>query len=121
MIDDIAALARRFATLMRARRVRVRLDVVSGDACRKFHRDAVTARLICTYRGAGTQYGLSVDGGAPEVIEQTPRGAPILLRGLHWPERPRSGLVHRSPPVAGTGETRLLLVIDPIFDAEDAA
>ncbi|MCZ4269037.1 DUF1826 domain-containing protein, partial [Rhodobacteraceae bacterium G21628-S1] len=49
-------------------------------------------------------------------------GAPIILRGTRWPETPVSGVLHRSPPIAGTGETRLLLVLDPIDDpAEEAA
>src|SRR6056297_2880110 len=53
LIEDIPALADRFAGLMRARFLRLRLDVIETDACRRFHIDAVTARLICTYRRAG--------------------------------------------------------------------
>ena len=45
--------------------------------------------------------------------------APILLRGTLWQERPRTGLLHRSPPIEGTGETRLVLVLDPIDDPEE--
>lgn len=48
-----------------------------------------------------------------------PTGAQIVLRGTNWPEYPASGLMNRSPD--GTDETRLMLVIDPIFDLEDAA
>lgn len=33
-------------------------------------------------------------------------------------ERPASGLLHRSPPIEGAGETRLVLVLDPIHDPE---
>nr|WP_245926135.1 DUF1826 domain-containing protein [Ascidiaceihabitans donghaensis] len=29
------------------------------------------------------------------------------------------GCLHRSPPIEGSGETRLVLVLDPIFDLED--
>ena len=120
LVDDIAALADIFAGLMRARWLRLRLDVVATNACRKFHVDAVTARLVCTYRGTGTQYGISNDGGEPRRIFTVPTGAPILLRGTLWPERPRAGLMHRSPPVEGTGETRLLLVLDPVDDLDAA-
>ena len=70
LVDDAAALADIFAGLMRARHLRLRFDVVTTNACRKFHIDAVTARLICTYRG--------------------------------------------------TGETRLVLVLDPVSDLDDA-
>ena len=123
LINDTAALADLFAGLMRAPFLRLRFDVVTTNACRKFHIDAVTARLICTYRGTGTQYGISTDGAEPERVFTVPTGAPILLRGTLWPERPKSkrpasGLRHRSPPIDGTGETRLVLVLDPIFDPE---
>ncbi|CUH67197.1 hypothetical protein TG4357_02868 [Thalassovita gelatinovora] len=118
---DIAGLATRFATLMHAPYLRLRLDRVSTNACSKFHIDAVMARLICTYRGAGTQYGTSIDGAPPKRVFRVATGAPMILRGTLWPEAPAAGLLHRSPPIAGTGETRLVLVLDPVFDAEDTA
>ena len=99
--------------------LRLRFDVVTGNACRKFHVDAITARLVCTYRGAGTQYGMSTDGTDPSRVFAVATGAPILLRGSLWPEEPASGLLHRSPPIEGTGETRLVLVLDPIFELEE--
>lgn len=120
LIEDIGALADCFAGLMRARFLRLRLDVIETDACRRFHIDAVTARLICTYRGTGTQYGISVEGEVPRRVFTTPTGAPLLLRGTLWPGDPPSGLLHRSPPIEGSGETRLLLVLDPVDDPEEA-
>lgn len=120
LVDDIAALADIFAGLMQARWLRLRLDVVTTNACRRFHIDAVTARLVCTYRGTGTQYGIGADGAEPRRVFTVPTGAPILLRGTLWPESPRSGLLHRSPPIEGTGETRFVLVLDPVDDPEAA-
>ena len=119
LVDDIAALAEIFAGVKRARWLRLRLDVVTTSACRKFHIDAVTVRLVCTYRGTGTQYGIATNGAEPSRIFTVPTGAPILLRGTLWPETPRSGLLHRSPPIEGTGETRLVLVLDPVIDPEE--
>jgi len=116
LIRDAADLAARFSALVPAPYLRLRLDVVTGNACKKFHIDAITARLICTYRGTGTQYGISTDGEAPRRIFTVPTGAPVILRGTRWPETPRSGLLHRSPPIAGTGETRLVLVLDPMTE-----
>lgn len=116
LVEDAAALATIFAEVMGAAYLRLRLDVITGNACRKFHIDAVTARLVCTYRGTGTQYGMSSDGAEPGRIFTVPTGSPIVLRGTLWPEQPNSGLRHRSPPIEGTGETRLLLVLDPITD-----
>jgi hypothetical protein len=121
LVDDTAALADIFANLMSAPYLQLRLDVVTTNACRKFHIDALTARLICTYRGQGTQYGLSAEGTDPERVSTVPTGAPIVLRGTEWPESPSAGLLHRSPPIEGTGETRLVLVLDPISDPDEHA
>jgi hypothetical protein len=120
LIDDIGALADIFAGLMGAGWLRLRLDVVTTNACRKFHIDAVTARLVCTYRGAGTQYGISTDGAEPRRVFTVPTGAPVVLRGTRWPGGLRSGLLHRSPPIEGTGETRLVLVLDPVRGPQEA-
>lgn len=119
LTDDISALAEIFADLMGARYLRLRLQAVTTNACRKFHIDAIKARLVCTYRGHGTQYGNSTDGGDPARVFAVATGASILLRGTLWPSRPASGLLHRSPPIEGTGETRLVLVLDVIDDPED--
>lgn len=116
---DITDLATLFADLMAVGYLRLRLDVVANNACRKFHIDAVTARMVCTYRGSGTQYGVSANGQDPHVVLEAATGAPIFLRGTMWPENPPSGVRHRSPPIEGTGETRLVLVLDPILDIED--
>lgn len=115
---DIASLADAFAGLMSARFLRLRLDVVTTNACRRFHVDAITARLVCTYRGTGTQYGISVDGTDPSEVSTVSTGCPILLRGTQWPAKPDAGLLHRSPPIEGTGEARLVLVLDAVDDPD---
>jgi hypothetical protein len=121
LIDDIAALVDIFSDLMKPPYLRLRLQVVTSNACRKFHTDAVTARLVCTYRGTGTQYGISNNGSDPARVLTVPTCAPILLRGTKWPEAPGSGLLHRSPPIEGTGATRLVLVLDPLSELEHPA
>lgn len=121
LIDDMTDVAETFAGLMDAAHVRLRLDVVTTNACRKFHVDAIHSRLVCTYRGTGTQFGQATPGGDPARVFTVATGDPILLRGTLWRETPPAGLLHRSPPIEGTGETRLVLVIDPIFDPEEAA
>ena len=119
LIDDVAALSQIFAYVMQAPYLRLRFDVVTDNSCRKFHTDTVTARLVCTYRGQGTQYGILKNGAEPRRIITVPTGSPIVLRGKLWPENPSSGLRHRSPPIEGTGETRLVLVLDPVLDLVD--
>lgn len=118
--DDITEMARTFAELMQTDYLRLRLDKIHTNACRRFHIDMITARLVCTYRGTGTQYGIAADGTDPTQVFTVPTGAPILLRGKLWPADPSSSLLHRSPPIEGTGETRLVLVLDPIANPEEA-
>ena len=112
--DDIAALSTCFSDLMQTAYLRLRLDVVTTNSCSKFHLDAMNARLICTYRGTGTQYGVLTDAAVPDQIFTVPTGSPMILRGSKWPEVPVVGLRHRSPPISGTGESRLVLVLDPM-------
>ncbi|MEM8840773.1 MAG: DUF1826 domain-containing protein [Pseudomonadota bacterium] len=118
LVGDISALAYVFAEMMQADFLLMRLDIVTTNACRRFHIDAVTARLVCTYRGTGTQYGLASNGEEPGDISTVPTGAPIVLRGTNWPVTPPCGFLHRSPPIEGSGETRLVLVLDPVDSAD---
>lgn len=118
LIDDVAALASIFARVTETRHVRVRLAVVDTNACRKFHIDAVTARLICTYRGDGTQYGNGTIGEEPTNIHQVPTGSPMIMRGTAWPSGAKPGLLHRSPPIEGTRQKRFVLVLDAIAETE---
>ncbi len=119
--DDVAALATAFAGLMGVTTLQLRLDVVTSNMCRRFHQDAVRARLICTYRGIGTQFGPCVDGVSPEPVLTAPTGAPLIVRGLDWPGRPEGRVLHRSPPIEGSGVSRLLLVLDPVYEGDAGA
>ncbi len=118
-VDDVCDLAERYARVMSTPYLQLRFDVVADNACRKFHMDMVRARLICTYRGHGTQYGVAEGDADPQQICDVPTGAPILLRGRRWPDQEPSALRHRSPPIAGTGETRLILVLDAVQTLDD--
>lgn len=120
-VADIAGLVACFATLVPTPTVRLRLDVITGDACRRWHRDCVPLRLICTYRGPGTQWvppalGAAVlaqpDDDAPQAMAFE-AGDVALFKGCGWPEAAHEGgIVHRSPRIARTGVARLVLVLD---------
>ena len=116
LVDDITALANVFAEINRTKFLRLRLEAITGNACSKFHIDAVTTRLVCTYRGPGTQYCFSADDCNSSNIYDVPTSSPIVMRGTLWPTKDKSGFFHRSPPIEGSGKTRLLLVLDPISD-----
>jgi hypothetical protein len=116
---DIAALAARFSAIMDTPAISLRLEVVEGDACRKFHADFVTARLITSYAGPGSQWLANdeaealASGSPPERlnIHTLKAGDVALFKGRRWTDTP---IIHRSPPIAGTGQRRLVLVINPV-------
>ncbi len=120
---DIAALAASFGAIMTLSHVMIRLERVVGDACKRWHADYVSVRLICTYRGSGTQWierlVESTDAPAVDTPQSLAVGAVGLFKGRILGGE--QAIIHRSPPIAGTGEERLLLVIDAPPPAETAA
>jgi len=116
LAGEIARLAGRFARLMRSARLRLRLEVIETDACRKFHQDNVTVRLLMPLSGPGTQW--TVASRADEAtINQLSPGEVGLFKGRLGAPVPL--ILHRSPPIAGSGQGRLLLAIDPRGSGED--
>lgn len=118
-VEDITGLAECFAGVMSTRRLQIRFDIITGNACKKFHTDVVKARLICTYRGPGTQYGMLTGGKETDQIFDVPNGCPIVLRGMRWPATDSECFRHRSPPIKGLGITRLNLVLDALDHDDD--
>lgn len=116
--DEIARLAELFATLMGRDRLRMRLEVIATDACRKFHMDYVAARLLMPLSGAGTQW-VEVAQGQDAAVNQLNAGEVGIFKGRLWVDEP--AILHRSPPIEATGETRLLLVLDPASESEEAS
>jgi hypothetical protein len=108
LASDIAALCHHHAVLTGADRLAVRLEVVETDACRRFHADQVTLRMICTYAGPATQWHRV---GAPDAIAQLRSGAVGVFKGRLLLDPPT--VFHRSPPIIASGERRLVLVADP--------
>lgn len=120
---DILMLAVRHAAVVGNRKVRIRLEVVETDACRKFHTDYVKVRTITTYRGQGTQW-VEADSaetvgapGGPDIHQLEP-GEVAMFKGRLWQEMPT--ILHRSPPIGASGEQRLVLVIDATPHEDEA-
>lgn len=116
--EDVLRLTRLFMQTMETDLVDIRLETICHDACRKFHRDHVAARLLTTYRGPGTEWVRPKDGEGAIAEQQSFQGRierfPVHTVGLFKGNRcdPSTGIVHRSPPVARTGEVRLLLCLN---------
>lgn len=127
---DITALMGLLQSLPQTGSVRMRLERITTDACRLFHTDTLPVRLVCTYRGAGTEWlddaacdrsGLGKGDNAricrdPAAIHRIPEGWAGLMKGNLWPGPSTGspgGLVHRSPPQAA-GDWRLFLSLDAL-------
>ncbi len=118
LLGDLDVLVSAFARITRSDLVDVRLERVSHDACWKFHRDWVEARLLTTYRGPATEWVQPIDAERA-LREQKSYEGPLERLRVHDVAifkgscvRSGSGIVHRSPPVAGTGCTRMLLCLN---------
>ncbi|MEH3160047.1 MAG: DUF1826 domain-containing protein [Sphingomonas taxi] len=98
---DIIRLAMLHAAIRSVERVRIRLEWIVTDACKRFHADYVTTRLLVTYRGAGTQWILA---DRPAVVGHIPCGAVAILKGgCSSPNPACSTARHPSPPRARHG------------------
>lgn len=115
---DVAALTRLFADLTGNRLVDLRLEALRHDACWRFHFDHVRLRLLCTYCGPATQWvppearkaALTDQRAYGGPLHELPRFAVALFKGALAPGQ--VGVVHRSPPLAGSGRSRLLLCLN---------
>ena len=111
---DIDRLVHCQSRLTGVQRLTVKLEVIETDACRRFHADYVTLRLLCTYIGPATQWR---HADAPETIHALATGEVGLFKGRRLLDPPP--ILHRSPPILATGGRRLLLVIDPARSPDD--
>jgi len=118
LLGDIDGLVSAFARITRSDPVEVRLRRVNHDACWKFHRDCVEARLLTTYFGPATEWIQPIHA-EQALREQKGFRGPVERFHVHDVAifkgncaGPGSGIVHRSPPIVGTGRMRLLLCLD---------
>jgi len=125
-VADMAQLLGHFfeliASLETPHSVRLRIESLADDACRRFHVDRSRLRLLCTYRGPGTEWLAEDQVNRHALATHQPNerilrfGEPrrlepfwvAVMKGDRFPGNAGRGLVHRSPPIAGTGRRRLL-------------
>jgi hypothetical protein len=118
LAEDVEALAAQMANILSVSHLLLRVELVRNDACRKFHCDTVRARLICTYSGPGTEYGIVEERNQLNNIHTVPTGSPMLLKGKLWPGYFGQSVLHRSPPIEGTGVSRLVIVLNEAAQGE---
>lgn len=130
--EDVVAVARVCADLFESDVVGVRLSTVTTH-CQRFHVDRITARLVTTYAGAGTEWvdddaavramlGHADPAGEPHAAVVTDErairrmgvGEIGVLKGDAWPGREGRGVMHRSPPYLAGDPPRLLLTVEAL-------
>tara|TARA_Y100000996_G_C22448609_1_gene612827 strand:- start:308 stop:1012 length:705 start_codon:yes stop_codon:yes gene_type:complete len=131
LFKDISTVVNIFCSLFDVKNAWLRLDVVEGPMCPRFHVDNVKCRLVSTYFGPGTEWlpnhlldreklGHGNQGELDEKsglflqntdIEQLGIGHIGLLKGESWNNNQGNGLVHRSPQKNGDYK-RLYMTID---------
>lgn len=119
-VADLSWLVGAYACLLDARSVGLRLRVLDGAMCPRFHVDHVSLRLITTYAGPASEWleegvinrrRLAQEEVDAAHVRHLACGDVALLKGEKWLGNEGSGLVHRSPsPVSG--ERRLILTLD---------
>jgi hypothetical protein len=117
-VADVSWLLAAYTCLLGARRVGLRLRVLQGPMCPRFHVDHVPVRLLTSYAGPGSEWLIegAVDRrelhvAVPPVdnIQCLQAGEVALLKGEKWQGNEGAGLIHRSP---SGRQGRLLLSLD---------
>lgn len=132
LTDDLRGLLWRFVEVTGTDRVRLSLGVERTDKCRKFHVDHLRFRMITTYLGPGTEWvpGSAVNHEAmghpsdcpcdankdivrdAEAVRHARAGDVLVMRGTQ--NAREEGAVHRSPPIAEAGLTRVVFIVSTI-------
>ncbi len=129
--EDIAELVDMFCYLFELKQAAIRLKVLDGAMCPKFHVDRVPCRLVTTYQSIASEWlphevldhtklGWGSNGlpdsesglyQSESDIQQLGCGDVALFKGTLWEGNENTGLVHRSP-VVPANEKRLVLTLD---------
>lgn len=133
LAQDVLILSRWLASVAGCVEVRARMVSTDDDQCRLFHVDEPALRIISTYVGPGTQWvedggvrrermgtvGLAADASDRTLlvpgaaVHQARTGWVCLQKGDAYPGNRGRAIVHRSPPIEGTGARRLRLTLEP--------
>lgn len=124
-MQDIYQISTQFCQLTQANKFKIYFAKINDSMCRLFHTDANELRLLCTYRGAGTQW-VSNHNIHQDLFNSTSNRDRIrdlskvfeietssiaILKGALHDNIATTAVVHRSPPLT-KGKSRLLLRLD---------
>ncbi|UHD18496.1 DUF1826 domain-containing protein [Thiocapsa bogorovii] len=103
----------------------LRIERLERAMCPRWHVDRTGIRLLCTWRGPGTEWlddpridprgllGSAAD--APATGQARPFDI-LLLKGSAWQGNAAGGAIHRSPQVAPGSDPRILVALDALWD-----
>jgi hypothetical protein len=132
LLADIRHLSEVYRDLLDCERLGLRFESLDRAMCPGFHRDHTGIRLVCTYRGPGTEWlddagldpqpcpspGARPSFAAPaeaSAIGRAPAFAVVLLKGTLWQGNAGRGAIHRSPVPPPGGGSRYLLALDALW------
>jgi len=124
LLDDTALLTEILHELVDCPIAGLRCTRLEHAMCPGWHVDRIPLRMLCTYRGPGTEWledqsvdrdALTNSGIADGAFRRAEAGELVLLKGALWQDNEGLGAVHRSPAVRpGTGR-RTLVTLDPLW------
>lgn len=135
LLEDIRLIAEVYADLLGCDEIALRFEVLDSVMCPRFHVDRTGIRLICTYRGSGTEWindelvdRGKLGPGRPDLpdeasglfderttIESANLFDLVFFKGSLWQGNSHRGSIHRSPAVA-SGERRVVLIMDALWN-----
>lgn len=136
LLTEIGWLIQVYTDLLGCPFVALRIEILDRPMCPRFHVDRTGIRLVCTWRGPGTEWlhdgwadrgrlGHGSRGLADEdsglmrpgaEVESIPTFAVGLLKGSLWQGNAGRGAIHRSPRVEPSEGPRVLFSLDAIWE-----
>ena len=105
--------------------VGLRMAQTDQAMCPGWHFDKTSIRLVCTYKGPGTQWvknqdlnrhSLRSQNHQEQPFYQASEGEIVLLKGSLWQNNEAYGAIHRSPAVDASEGLRMVVTIDPLWN-----
>ena len=132
---DLRFITGMYFDLLGCPQIGLRVEMLSQAMCPRFHVDRTGIRMLCTYRGPGTEWladhaadrsrlgplsagmpdetsGLILD---PAAIGSAPPFSIVLLKGSLWQGNAGRGAIHRSPAIPAREIPRILVALDAIW------
>lgn len=127
MLEELAGVLTGYAALVSNKRVTIAFCKTREQSCPVFHIDRLSVRLLCTFKGPGTEWlddaqaqrkwlgrGDNRKIAGPDAIVYSAQPFQVcLLKGEHGLGQKDCGVVHRSPRVPPRCDGRWYLRVDP--------